>query len=91
MSYYQKNIATDYTDYYLKKSDCEKALFIRDYEIFSLQRNIKIIGIFSRLSMRDGKHNYLNLLPRVLNFVKMRLASQNIIFSEMNNLLKNFL
>lgn len=78
-------------DYYLKKSDCEKAVFIRDYEILSLQRNIKIIGIFSRLSMRDGKHNYLNLLPRVLNFVTMRLASQNIIFSEMNNLLKNFL
>jgi N-acetylmuramate 1-kinase len=78
-------------DYYLEKSTCDKALFVRDYEILSLQRNIKIIGIFARLSMRDGKHGYLKLLPRVLNFVKARLASQNPIFFEMNNLLKNFI
>jgi len=78
-------------DYYLEKSTCDKSSFIRDYEILSLQRNIKIVGIFARLSMRDGKHSYLNLLPRVLNFVKVRLASQNPIFLEMNNLLKNFI
>lgn len=76
--------------YYLTKSNCDKESFTRDYEILSLQRNIKIVGIFSRLSVRDGKHNYLDLLPRVLNFVRQRLSSQNPIFFELNDLLKKF-
>jgi aminoglycoside/choline kinase family phosphotransferase len=78
-------------DYYLKKSSCDKAEFTRDYEILSLQRNIKIVGIFSRLSMRDGKNDYLKLLPRVLGFVKSRLESGNPIFAEMSQLLKKFI
>ncbi len=77
--------------YYLEKSGCNKELFLRDYEILSLQRNIKIVGIFSRLSLRDGKHNYLNLMPRVLNFIRLRLNSQNPIFLEMSELLQKFI
>jgi aminoglycoside/choline kinase family phosphotransferase len=78
-------------NYYLKKSNCDEIIFTRDYEILSLQRNIKIIGIFARLSIRDGKHNYLTLLPRVVNLIKLRLASQNPIFSEIGDLLKKFI
>jgi aminoglycoside/choline kinase family phosphotransferase len=33
--------------------------------ILSAQRNLKIIGIFTRLAARDGKHAYLAHLPRV--------------------------
>ncbi len=78
-------------EYYLKKSNCDEAVFTREYEIFSLQRNIKIIGIFARLSLRDGKNNYLTLLPRVLNLINQRLASQSKIFFEIKNLLKKFI
>lgn len=77
--------------YYLEKSGCSKESFLRDYEILSLQRNIKIVGIFSRLSVRDGKHHYLNLMPRVLDFVSLRLNSGNPIFLEMSKLLQKFL
>jgi N-acetylmuramate 1-kinase len=77
--------------YYLEKSGCNKESFLRDYAILSLQRNIKIVGIFSRLSMRDGKHHYLNMIPRVLNFVKLRLNSNDPIFSEMSELLQKFI
>ena len=31
----------------------------------SAQRNLKILGLFSRLARRDGKPRYLDLLPRV--------------------------
>ena len=34
-----------------------------------LQRHLKAIGIFSRLHLRDGKSNYLNDIPRTLNYV----------------------
>ncbi|MBV8166618.1 MAG: phosphotransferase, partial [Alphaproteobacteria bacterium] len=33
--------------------------------VLSAQRNLKIIGIFTRLAARDGKHGYLAHLPRV--------------------------
>lgn len=78
-------------NYYVEKSGCNKELFLRDYAILSLQRNIKIVGIFSRLSLRDGKHHYLNLLPRVLDFISFRLNSENPIFLEMSKLLQKFI
>lgn len=39
--------------------------FMESYAIMGAQRNIKIIGIFTRLAFRDGKEHYLNLIPRV--------------------------
>jgi aminoglycoside/choline kinase family phosphotransferase len=35
------------------------------FNILGAQRNAKIIGIFARLSRRDGKHGYLGMIPRV--------------------------
>ena len=37
----------------------------RDLEWTGLQRHLKVLGIFARLSHRDGKHGYLDDLPRV--------------------------
>ncbi|MGN0909305.1 MAG: aminoglycoside phosphotransferase family protein, partial [Succinivibrio sp.] len=34
----------------------------------SLQRHVKVLGIFSRLHLRDGKDGYLKDLPRVLDY-----------------------
>ena len=53
------------TNHYLEKTKHNKDLFLRDYSILSAQRNLKIIGIFSRLSIRDKKNNYIKLIPRV--------------------------
>jgi aminoglycoside/choline kinase family phosphotransferase len=35
------------------------------WSILGAQRNAKIVGLFTRLSRRDGKHGYLAHLPRV--------------------------
>lgn len=37
----------------------------RDVEWTGLQRHLKVLGLFARLSIRDGKHGYLADLPRV--------------------------
>jgi aminoglycoside/choline kinase family phosphotransferase len=42
------------------------AYFYRDFEYMGLQRHLKVLGIFARLSIRDGKHGYLKDIPRVL-------------------------
>lgn len=81
----------DLYDYFLKQSGYEKQQFELDYQILSLQRNIKILGIFSRLSIRDKKNYYLELIPRVYNFVIKRISSNGKLFSEIEKLLKNFL
>ena len=36
---------------------------------FDIQRLLKAVGIFSRLNIRDGKPNYLEAVPRTLNYI----------------------
>lgn len=78
-------------EYYLRNADCDKEAFKTDYEILSLQRNMKILGIFARLSMRDGKHHYLSYMPRVLSSVRLRLESKNPILLDIAHLIKKFI
>ncbi|HEV2865183.1 MAG TPA: phosphotransferase, partial [Allosphingosinicella sp.] len=49
-------------------------LFRAHYEVLGAQRNIKIVGIFTRLWRRDGKSHYLPLQPRVWAYVERNLA-----------------
>lgn len=51
----------------------------RYFHLMGLQRHIKVLGIFARLSLRDGKHNYLHDLPMVIDYTLetlRRYASQ---------------
>ena len=49
-----------YSFYINKQRKLEKLKFKNDFEILSVLRNLKIIGIFTRLAVRDRK-DYLNL------------------------------
>jgi aminoglycoside/choline kinase family phosphotransferase len=44
--------------------------FYRDFEWMGAQRHIKVLGIFARLSHRDGKNGYLNDMPLVLHYLR---------------------
>ena len=44
------------------------------YAILGAQRCTKILGIFARLSKRDGKHGYLRHIPRVSRYLETGLA-----------------
>jgi hypothetical protein len=46
------------------------ALFWRDFEWMGVQRQLKVLGIFSRLSHRDGKHAYVEDMPRVMRYLR---------------------
>lgn len=43
--------------------------FYRDYELMGVQRHIKVLGIFARLSHRDGKDGYLKDMPLVMEYL----------------------
>jgi aminoglycoside/choline kinase family phosphotransferase len=44
--------------------------FYRAVEWQALQRHLKILGIFARLTLRDGKPKYLADTPRFINYVR---------------------
>ena len=71
-----------------KKLDIKK--FKNDFEILSILRNLKIIGIFTRLAIRDGKKNYLKLIPYTWKLIRLRI-NENKVFHDLKNLLnENF-
>ena len=57
-----------------------------DFEILSVLRNLKIIGIFTRLSLRDKKHNYLKLIPYAWELIESRTKDKK--FKELNYFFK---
>ena len=74
-------------NYYLKeqkKIDVRK--FKNDFEILSVMRNLKIIGIFTRLAIRDGKKDYLKLIPYAWKLISIRI-NENQVFKDLKNLL----
>ncbi len=48
-----------------RRSDLDGDDFRRGYDLLGAQRNAKIVGIFARLCVRDGKPRYLSMIPRV--------------------------
>lgn len=53
----------------LKGIEVDEATFMRWFDFTGLQRHIKILGIFARLSIRDGKDAYLDSIPLVLQYI----------------------
>ncbi len=47
--------------------------FLTCYAILGAQRACKLLGIFVRLSKRDGKHHYLAHLPRIWDYLERNL------------------
>ncbi|MBN8530787.1 MAG: phosphotransferase [Alphaproteobacteria bacterium] len=70
-----RELATRMKDrFFATLSGVARETFDASYAILGAQRNLKIIGIFNRLSKRDGKEHYLNLIPRVAAHLEHDLA-----------------
>ncbi len=63
--------------------------FKNDFEILSVLRNLKIIGIFTRLSIRDKKDNYLKLIPYTWRLIEQR-TEKNKKFIELKTILDKY-
>ena len=55
----------------LKKTEINK--FVNDFEILSVLRNLKIIGIFTRLALRDNKKKYVKMIPYAWQMINYRM------------------
>ena len=82
-----KNFKKKLFNYYIKsQKKIVRYDFTSDFEIISVLRNLKIIGIFTRLAVRDKKKKYLKLIPHAWNLIQLR-SKNNDKFKNLNDLL----
>ncbi len=53
----------------VKLHDASYPQFKQWFDLMGIQRHLKAAGIFARLSLRDGKHSYLDDIPRTVNYI----------------------
>ena len=83
-----KKLKDNIYNYYLKlkKNKINRVILLNDFEILSVIRNMKIIGIFARLASRDNKIKYLKLIPYAWSLIELRIEN-NEIFDNLKKLL----
>ena len=72
----------------LNNKKINKTKFKNDFEILSVLRNLKVIGIFSRLAKRDNKKKYLKLIPYAWKLIEYRI-NNNYVFKDLKKILEH--
>jgi len=75
-----KKLKDNIYNYYLQlnKNKIDRSILLNDFEILSVIRNMKIIGIFARLAVRDKKKKYLKLIPYAWKLIELRIKNNQI-------------
>lgn len=67
-------VETAMIDRYVAATGVDPEAFITAYHCLGAQRNLRILGVFARLCLRDGKAHYVDLIPRVWGLLQRDLA-----------------
>lgn len=59
---------------YITATGQDATTFAAAYATLGAQRNLRILGVFARLCMRDGKAHYVDLIPRVWGLLQRDLT-----------------
>ena len=72
-----KQLEYELINYFLKENlKIKRKDFMLSYNLLGMQRHMKVLGIFCRLSIRDNKDQYLQHLPRVKNMLIENLQKE---------------
>ena len=84
-----QNLKQKIFNYYLKENTKFKKInkeeFEDDFNVLSVQRSLKIIGIFARLLKRDKKSKYFKMIPYTWKILESRVNSK--IFADLKNII----
>ena len=58
-------VAENTLKYYIDQTGEDEAAFRHAFAVLGVQRNLRILGVFARLSLKFGKPSYVDLIPRV--------------------------
>ncbi len=64
--------------YYAAFADLDRESFEAAFAVLAAQRHAKVIGIFTRLCVRDGKPRYLDHIPRVWRLLETALENPEL-------------
>ena len=85
-----KELEYELINYFLEANlKIKREDFMLSYNLLAIQRHMKVLGIFCRLSLRDNKDQYLKHLPRVKKMLYENLKKEN--FEKLNSLLSPLL
>ncbi len=70
-------IETEMCQRYVADAGANAEGFMEAYSLLGLQRNLRILGVFARLCIRDGKQSYVDLIPRVWGHILTNLNALN--------------
>lgn len=63
---------------YIAATDIDATAFTRAYALLGVQRNMRILGVFARLSLAYGKPHYVDLIPRVWGHIVADLDAPHL-------------
>lgn len=69
-----QTIETAMISHYLGLTSLDRHSFEAAYHLLGIQRNLRILGVFARLCLRDGKPHYIGFMPRVWGYITHSLA-----------------
>lgn len=64
---------------FLELTGYDRSAFETAYAVLGVQRNLRILGVFARLSQSDGKPGYVDLIPRVWGYLQRDLEHPALI------------
>ncbi len=73
-----EDLQTEMVARYASLSGQKEDRLRRDMAVCGAQRNLRIVGIFARLTIRDGKPRYLDHLPRVWHYLAGNLSHPSL-------------
>ena len=74
-----KQLEYELINYFLEENfKIKRKDFMLSYNLLAIQRHMKVLGIFCRLSLRDNKNQYLQHLPRVKKMLYENLKKKNL-------------
>jgi aminoglycoside/choline kinase family phosphotransferase len=63
---------------FLAQNPQDRGAFEAAYAVMGAQRNLRILGVFARLCLRDGKAHYVDLIPRVWGHIRTDLTHPSL-------------
>ena len=76
----RRDIVTEMLDDLLNRldPDADRAAQRTAFHVMSVQRNLRILGVFRRLSIQEKKTRYLDFIPRVENHLRTDLSAPEL-------------
>ena len=85
----QDDLKNSLVETYSKLISVDQNELKRGISFYSIQRNLKIVGIFSRLKYRDDKKNYFPMIEVAWGFIKNHLKNNEC--KDLNNWINNIM